>query len=97
MSPHAVSRQARDLLDGVIAVHRDLDVVPASDEPAPIATNRQVVATGYTKQQVRAAWDRRRSDLAELAGVADELADVDRQAAEINQRINQLLTMATAP
>jgi len=46
---------------------------------------------------VRAAWDQRRSDLAELAGVADELADVDRQAAEITQRIDQLLTMATAP
>jgi len=48
-------------------------------------------------RQVRAAWDQRRSDLAELAGVADELADVDRQAAEITQRIDQLLTMATAP
>ena len=96
MSPHAVSRQARDLLNGTITVHRDLDVVPTADEPAPPAP-QQGVGTGYTKQQVRAAWDQRRSDLAELAGVADELADVDRQTAEINQRIDQLLTMATAP
>jgi hypothetical protein len=44
---------------------------------------------------VRAAWDRRRSDLAELAGVADELAD--RTTAEINERIGQLTTMVSAP
>jgi hypothetical protein len=97
MSSHAVSRQARDLLDGIITVHRDLPPLPSTAETAPIATPREAVATGYTKQQVRAAWERRRSDLADLAGVADELADVDRRAAEINERIDQLLTMATAP
>jgi hypothetical protein len=96
MSPHAVSRQARDLLDGVITVHRDLDV-PAADDPTPTATRQHVVVTGSTKQQVRAAWDRRRADLNQLAGVADELADVDRRAAEINQRIDQLMTMVSAP
>lgn len=78
-------------------MHRDLPVNHVADEPAPSATHREVVATGYTKQQVRAAWDRRRSDLADLAGVADELADVDRRAAELNQRIGQLMTMVTAP
>ena len=36
-------------------------------------------------------------DLAELAGVADELDDIDLQVAEINQRIDQLLAMTTAP
>jgi hypothetical protein len=95
MSPHAVSRQARDLLDGIVTVHRDLDVVPRAGEPASPAPHHGV-GTGYTKQQARAAWDQRRSDLAELAGIADELADVDRQAAEINERIDQLLTVATA-
>jgi hypothetical protein len=95
MSPHAVSRQARDLLDGIITVHRDLDVVPTSGEPASPAPHRGV-GTGYTKQQARAAWDQRRSDLAELAGIADELADVDRRAVEIKERIDQLLTVATA-
>ena len=32
-----------------------------------------------------------------VAGGDDELTDVDRRAAEINERISQLLTMATAP
>ena len=41
--------------------------------------------------------DRRRSDLAALAGIADELADVDRRAAEINERIVQLMTMVNEP
>jgi hypothetical protein len=95
MSPHAVSRQARDLMDGLITVHRDFEAIPTSDEPTPPAQTG-VIRTGYTKRQVRAAWDRRRSDLADLAGVADDLADVDRQAAEINERIDQLLKMATA-
>jgi hypothetical protein len=97
MSSHTVSRQARDLLDGIIAVHRDLDAVHPADEPASPTPQPGVVGTGYTKRQVRAAWDQRRADLAELAGVADELADVERRAAEINQRIDQLLAMATAP
>ncbi len=97
MSPHAVSRQARDLLDGIIAVHRDLEAVPASDTAASTAPLPLVVRTGYTKQQVRAAWNQRRTDLGELAGIADKLADVDRQAAEINQRIDQLMAMAATP
>jgi hypothetical protein len=98
LSPHAVSRQARDLMDGTITVHRDLPVHAVADEPAPAGAHRDaVVATDYTEQHVRAAWSRRRSDLADLAGVADELADVDRRAAKINQRISELLTMATAP
>jgi hypothetical protein len=96
MSPHAVSRQARDLMDGLITIHRDLDAALDGDEPAPSTPPPVVVGTGYTKQQVRAAWDQRRADLADLAGVADELDDVDRQVLEINQRIDHLLTMATA-
>ena len=97
MSPHAVSRQARDLMDGLITVHRDLEVDPASDEPTSPTPQAGVVRTGYTKQRVRAAWDRRRSDLGDLAGLADDLADVDRRVIEINQRINQVMTMVTAP
>jgi hypothetical protein len=97
MSPHAVPRQSRDLLGGVITVHRDLDAVPTAGDPAPVAPRQLAVATGSPKQQVRAAWVRRRSDLADLAGIADELADVDRRAAEINERIDQLITMVSAP
>jgi hypothetical protein len=95
MTPHAVSRQARDLLEGIITVHRTLPVLPTADEPAP-TTLREVVAAGYSKQQVRAAWDRRRADLADLAGVAEEFAAVDQRVAELDRRVSQLLTMATA-
>jgi len=84
-------------MDGLITVHRDLGTVPDRDEPASSTPQPGVAGTGYTKRQVRAAWDRRRADLDELAGVADELADVDRQVIEINQRIDQLLTMVTTP
>ena len=97
MSPHAVSRQARDLMDGLITVHRDLEAVPTNDEAAPSAPQPAVVSSGYTRKQARAAWDQRRADLGDLAGVADDLADVDRQVAEINQRIDQLMAMAAAP
>jgi hypothetical protein len=83
-------------MDGLITAHRDLEAVSTSDVTTPISPHTGVVRTGYTKKQ-RAAWDRRRSDLSDLAGVADELADVDRQVAEINQRIDQLLAMATTP
>ena len=82
-------------MDGLITVHRDLEPALVSDEPAPTAPQPAVVPSGYSKKQVRAAWDRRRADLGDLAGVADDLADVDRQVAEINQRIDQLLAMAT--
>lgn len=95
ISPQAVSRQARDLMDGLITVHRDIEAIPASDDPTPTAPQPEVVRPGYTKQQVRAAWDRRRSDLGDLSGVADDLAAVDRQVVEINRRIDQLLAMAT--
>jgi hypothetical protein len=84
-------------MDGLITVHRELDTPTDSTEPTPSTPQPGVVGTGYTKKQVRAAWDRRRSDLGDLAGIADELADVDRQVLEINQRIDQLMTMATEP
>src|SRR4029079_6564104 len=77
--------------------HRSPGVTRAPLAPRAAAAHREVVAAGYSPEQVRAAWDRRRSDLADLAGVADELADVDRRAAEINERIDQLMTMGIAP
>ena len=97
LSPHAVSRQARDLMDGLTTVHRDLETDPVNDEAAPTAPQPAVVSSGYTRKQVRAAWDQRRADLTDLAGVADELTDVDRQITDINQRINQLMTIVTEP
>lgn len=87
LSRVAVSQQARDLLDGIITVHRELPVnrtEPGSDEVVPHPT---VPAAGYTPEQHRLALDRRRADTAELAGVATELDTVDRRAVELNRRM----------
>ena len=43
------------------------------------------------------ALDRRRADIAELADVATDLAAVDQRAAELNQRIAELLDLAIPP
>jgi len=44
-----------------------------------------------------AAVQRRRADLAALAGVAEDLADVERQAEELNHRVTTLLEHAATP
>ena len=46
---------------------------------------------GYGRRDAQRAWERRRADLAELGGVADELTDVDRRADELNRRAAALL------
>ena len=94
LSRLAVSQQARDLLDGIITVHRELPVNPV--EPAAAETVQPVAASGpgYGPEQHRAALGRRRADIAELAGVATELDEVDRRAVELNRRITELLDMA---
>jgi hypothetical protein len=38
-----------------------------------------------------AAWDRRRRDLDDLAGIIDVLADVERRADELNRRAAELV------
>jgi len=96
MSRLAVARQARDLLDGIITVHRELPVSPAV--PAGAGASPPDRPTGvsavYGPEQHRAALDRRRADIAELAGVATELDAVDRRAVELNRRITELLDLA---
>ena len=39
---------------------------------------------------VVAAWDRRRHDLQDLAGIIDVLTDVERRADELNRRAAEL-------
>ena len=100
LSRLAVSRQARALLDGIITVHRELPVNPA--EPAAVKTGpaKQPVtapAAGYGPEQHRAALDRRRADIAELADVAAELDAVDQRATDLNRRITELLDVAIPP
>jgi hypothetical protein len=96
LSRLAVARQARDLLDGIITVHRQLPVNPigpAAAETVP-ANHPAAPAASYGPAQHRAALDKRRADIAELADVATELDAVDRRAAELNRRITELLDSA---
>jgi hypothetical protein len=65
-------------------------VVEESAAPA----QPEAVAAGYTKEQSRAAWYRRRADLAHLAHLADELTAVERRAADLDRRIADLLALA---
>ncbi len=97
MSPHAVSRRARDLLAGIVTPRRVLPEHPAVDEGRTVPVTQEPVVAGHTRERVRVAWDRRRTDLADLADVAEDLAAVDHQVAELNRRVCQLLAMATEP
>ena len=50
-----------------------------------------------TLEQYQTALDRRRNDIASLADVTENLTAVDRQAAELEDRIAALIAMATSP
>lgn len=94
LTPHAVSRQARDLLTGDVRVRRDRAVAVEPDgaiekqKPADIADPS---VRSYGAAERDAAWNRRRADLLELSAVADDLDEVERRAAELNQRAAELL------
>ena len=92
LTPHSLSRRVRDILAGDLGAHRHLpvdqddDVEAEKPAPAPV-----VQRAGYSPRDSRRAWDRRRADLAELGGVAEELTDIDRRADELNRRAAALL------
>jgi len=95
LSPHSLSRRARDLLAGDLGAHRDLPVDP---DPEPLVTEPETppvpsLATGnaYDAADAAAAWDRRRRDLQDLGGIIDVLADVERRADELNRRAAELV------
>lgn len=95
LSPHAVSRQARDLLIGQLRIHRDRGT-PASAVEAPAAPTAAKDDTPpqlwpYGAAQREAAWNQRRHDLQQLADVAADLEDVERRAAELAHRVDRLL------
>ena len=95
LSPHSLSRRARDLLAGDLGVHRDLPVDPdpetlvTAPETPPVIT--PAPGNGYDAVDAAAAWDRRRRDLDDLAGIIDVLTDVERRADELNRRAAELL------
>jgi hypothetical protein len=94
LSPHSLSRRTRDLLAGDLGAHRDLPVDP-DPEPGLTAPEKPpvtepAVSTAYDAADAAAAWDRRRRDLQDLAGITDELTDVERRADELNRRAAEL-------
>jgi hypothetical protein len=95
LSPHSLSRRARDLLAGDLGAHRDLpvdpDPEPETTAPEKPPVNEHVVSTAYDAADAAAAWDRRRRDLQDLAGIIDVLTDVERRADELNRRAAELV------
>jgi hypothetical protein len=94
LSPHSLSRRTRDLLAGDLGAHRDLPVDP-DPEPVVTAPEKPPVVThapgaAYNAADATAAWERRRRDLDDLAGITDELTDVERRADELNRRAAEL-------
>ena len=95
LSPHSLSRRARDLLAGDLGAHRDLPVDPdpetlvTAPETPPVIT--PAPGSAYDAVDAAAAWDRRRRELEDLAGIIDVLTDVERRADELNRRAAQLV------
>ena len=95
LSPHSLSRRARDLLAGDLGAHRDLpvelDPEPVVEPKKPPVVITPTAANGYGVVNATAAWDRRRRDLDDLAGIIDVLTDVERRADELNRRAAELV------
>ena len=94
LTPHSLSRRTRDLLAGDLGAHRDLPVDP-DPEPETTTPERHPVTAppgrAYGAVDAAAAWDRRRRDLDDLAGIIDVLADVERRADELDRRAAELV------
>jgi hypothetical protein len=92
LTPHSLSRRVRDILAGDLGAHRHLPVDQGekveTEKPARVLV---VQVAGYSPRDSRRAWDLRRAGLAELGGVAEELADIDRRADELNRRATELV------
>lgn len=94
LSPHALSRQTRALLVGHLPQHRDLVATTSAQAPVDAAVELPAAPPPrpYGAAERTAAWEQRRHDLRQLSGVAAGLDDVERRAAELDQRITELLT-----
>lgn len=80
-------------------MHRELPVNPTGPAVAEVVPRIQPADphAGYGPEQHRAALDRRRADIAELADVVTELDAVDQRAVDLNRRITELLDLAILP
>ena len=92
LSPHSLSRRTRDLLAGDLGAHRDLPIDPAPETTAPESPPAvRTPKAAYRAVDAAAAWERRRRDLDDLAGIIDVLTDVERRADELNRRAAELV------
>lgn len=100
LTPHSLSRIVRDALDGDFGVHRNIDLGDP-DKPAgainPPPAASAAAENPYTEADWETALRRRRDAINSLADVAEDLADVDRQADEINKRMTALLDGLNPP
>ena len=75
-------------------VGRDVTVDPDPELGVPKLQTPPVtetaVGTAYDAADAAAAWERRRRDLDDLAGIIDVLTDVERRADELNRRAAEL-------
>jgi len=92
LTPHSLSRRTRDLLAGDLGAHRDLPIDPAPETTAPESPPAvRTPKAAYRAVDAAAAWERRRRDLDDLAGIIDVLTDVERRADELNRRAAELV------
>jgi len=94
LTPHSLSRRARDLLSGDLGAHRDLPVDPDPDPEVTTPESRPAATPpggAYGRADAAAALARRRHDLQQLAGITDVLTDVEHRADELNRRAAELL------
>jgi hypothetical protein len=69
----------RALLAGDLGAHRDLPVDPDPVQEVTVPERRPFnEPAGSAYNNAAAAWDRRRQDLRDLAGITDVLTDVER-------------------
>ena len=75
-------------LVGLVIFTVEHDRESGAGKPARVPV---VHLAGYGRRDARRAWHRRRSDLAQLGGVAEELTEIDRRAEELNRRAAALV------
>ena len=91
LTPHSLSRRARDLLAGNLGAHRHLPVDTTGTIEPVTPAGPVVKRTVYSKADHQRAWARRRADLTDVAGVEDLLKEVDARAKDLEMRTATIL------
>ena len=92
LTPHSLSRRARDLLAGHLGAHRHLPVdTTQTTEPVTPEPNTMLERPVYSRADHQRAWARRRADHTDLAGLDDLLKEVDAKAKDLDTRTAAIL------